>query len=396
MSLFTKTLSEIRFADIEDFCRVWPEGVRVEYKQTLPKDPRKTISAFANTMGGVCLIGVKAKDGVPEMPITGMKKVMGIEETITQSSITGIYPSVLPEVRTIEVPDKEENVVVVIRVSESLGAPHAIQNSTRVYVRTGSISQPHELAEIDRLEYLLKRRETPSRKKTALLRSADHRVRLHVPDPILGPTLKVTVIPVFPHRPIVSQEKLYLFAQEEGTYGYISQPVRVLGGVIDSRPKSHRHMEMNEYGLVYFFSKLEFIEELVQVAYELEKRPTKALRFPQLVGILGKVLKIAEDLYESCQYLGNVEISVILSGIRSCAMLYEVGGFAELELMERGLCVDDTVSSSRITLAYDPVRSISCVLPEMLREIAWVFQLVPANLDETVQEILVQNRSMQQ
>ena len=64
----------------------------------------------------------------------------------------------MPEIKLVGVPNTDK-VVVVVRVDESVQAPHAIQNSTRVYVRTGSITSPYDLADIDRLTYMLKRRE---------------------------------------------------------------------------------------------------------------------------------------------------------------------------------------------------------------------------------------------
>ena len=48
-------------------------------------------------------------------------------------------------IAVIDVP-KNGNIVIVVRIDESVQAPHAIQNSTRIYVRTGSITQPYELA----------------------------------------------------------------------------------------------------------------------------------------------------------------------------------------------------------------------------------------------------------
>ena len=58
----------------------------------------------------------------------------------------GIYPSVMPEVLLVDVPDSD-NVVIVVRVDESIQAPHAIQNSAKVYIRTGSVTQPYELSD---------------------------------------------------------------------------------------------------------------------------------------------------------------------------------------------------------------------------------------------------------
>ena len=51
--------------------------------------------------------------------------------------------------------------VVIVRVNESLQAPHAVENSTKVYFRPGSITQPYkyELADMDRITYMLRRRE---------------------------------------------------------------------------------------------------------------------------------------------------------------------------------------------------------------------------------------------
>ena len=109
------------------------------------------------------IIGVKANqtDNKVQFPIEGIPKTPGLEERIVQSAITGIYPSVMPEVILIDVPNSD-NVVIVVRVEESIQAPHAIQNSTRVYIRAGSITQPYEkpeLAEMNRIEYLLNQRK---------------------------------------------------------------------------------------------------------------------------------------------------------------------------------------------------------------------------------------------
>lgn len=53
--LFTKSKDEIMFADVEEFCREFGEGVRVEYKREIKHIP-KIVSSFANTHGGVIMI----------------------------------------------------------------------------------------------------------------------------------------------------------------------------------------------------------------------------------------------------------------------------------------------------------------------------------------------------
>jgi hypothetical protein len=56
--MFRTPLQDVDFQQVETFCRVWPEGVCVEYKQKITQIP-KIVSSFANTMGGIWLIGVK-------------------------------------------------------------------------------------------------------------------------------------------------------------------------------------------------------------------------------------------------------------------------------------------------------------------------------------------------
>ena len=57
--MFTKPIDEITFEDVKSFCDVWAEGVRVEYKKEIRHIP-KIVSSFANTHGGIFLIGVEA------------------------------------------------------------------------------------------------------------------------------------------------------------------------------------------------------------------------------------------------------------------------------------------------------------------------------------------------
>ena len=159
--MLTKPIDKIIFEDIESFCKQWTENVRVEYKReiNLKKHIPKIVSSFANTYGGIFLIGVEADKIKNEViSIDGIPKTPGIQERIQQSALQGIYPGVIAEVELVDVPGSE-NVVVVVSVDESVQAPHAIQNSTRVYIRTGSVTEPYELADIDRINYMFRRRE---------------------------------------------------------------------------------------------------------------------------------------------------------------------------------------------------------------------------------------------
>ena len=97
--MFTKPINEITFEDIVSFCEEWAEGVRVEYKRETEEIKGKIpmiVSSFANTLGGIFLIGVKADKTKNKVifPIDGISETPGIQERIQQSALEGIYPAV--------------------------------------------------------------------------------------------------------------------------------------------------------------------------------------------------------------------------------------------------------------------------------------------------------------
>jgi len=98
--LYTKPINEIAWDDIEDFCnqRI-TEGLHLDYKRDFPQKLEKTISAMANTFGGIILIGVKEDDqSKPVVPITGIDLGRGLSERVWNIILSNITPIVLPHV----------------------------------------------------------------------------------------------------------------------------------------------------------------------------------------------------------------------------------------------------------------------------------------------------------
>lgn len=59
------------------------EGLKVDYKEDFPKDLPKLITAFANSHGGIVLIGVKAdKETNEPIEICGIDLEDGLEERV--------------------------------------------------------------------------------------------------------------------------------------------------------------------------------------------------------------------------------------------------------------------------------------------------------------------------
>jgi predicted HTH transcriptional regulator len=82
--LFSKPIDQITYQDIETFCgKAMTEGVSLDYKENIPKELERTISAFANTYGGLILIGIEEDaQGKPKIPIKGIPFQRGLHETI--------------------------------------------------------------------------------------------------------------------------------------------------------------------------------------------------------------------------------------------------------------------------------------------------------------------------
>ena len=389
--MFTKSAANITFSDIEEFCRESDEGVRVEYKREIQHIP-KIVSSFANTLGGIFIIGVETdQNNRVKFPIQGISNRNGISEQIQQSALTGIYPAVIPEVIICDVPNTD-NVVVIIRVDESPQAPHAIQNSTRVYVRTGSITQPYDepqLSEIDRIEYMLKRREDSQTTTRQILERIEERVKSLFRTN--EPNLTVVARPVFPYRPVIATADIYDFASKNGLV-WNDYSSRVAGGFSVSTIRHedlYQYWELNEYGIVYHRTTLD------RRTSTFARKAEEHLDFRQFVATIGELIQKAQSFYKKCEYLGNIEITV-----QSREVFGEKLGFYELynkpsrkkfDLIKQQQCVDSQVLASIQCFPRNLVErgKFIGVVDELAGQLLWAFNIDnPTERKELVKRIL--------
>ena len=363
--MFTKIAAEITFSDVEEFCREFGEGVRVEYKQEIQHIP-KIVSSFANTYGGIFIFGAKTDEkNKVVFPIQGIPKRGGIEEQIQQSALTGIYPAVIPEVIICDVP-KSENVVVIVRVDESVQAPHAIQNSTRAYIRTGSITQPYELAEIDRIKYMLKRREDSQATTRQITDRIEKRVKSFWSAD--SPNLTVIACPIFPYRPVISTGNIFEFARHN-ELGWLYSS-RVAGGFYastDRRYYSYSYWEINEYGIVYYRKGLS------REKSKSLSREEEALEFREFVSTIIELIQKAQLFYQKCEYSGNIEITAHLRKV-----FKETLGFREFEHPNLvGVCADAEVLAATQCLPRELEKreKFIDIAHELAGKLLWAFNI---------------------
>ena len=157
-------------AEIRDFARKFHEGIRVEYKRSFDVSVRrslaKMVSAFANSIGGVAIIGVQTENGIPQEPIEGFDVTdEELALVVEQICLQGINPPVLPKITPLQ-SDVHGKCFLIIEIDESVEAPHAIENETRVYVRTGNAANPYELAQVSTIiERFTRRQELVQNRK---------------------------------------------------------------------------------------------------------------------------------------------------------------------------------------------------------------------------------------
>lgn len=215
MSLWTKPLDEIKYIDVEAFCLATPrprEGLRLDYKQAIPDDLARLISAFANTSGGMIIVSVKSDaKNEPEWPPIGLALKTGLLEQFTQISQQAIYPAVMIETSSfLEDSNDPGKGVIVVRVHESPGAPHAVDGGRRIYERTGDVNHPINYAHVDRIERLLTRRSQIAERRSELrdrFLSRAHRV---LPKQV-AITCWASVMPLYPGPPICDPAVCYKF-----------------------------------------------------------------------------------------------------------------------------------------------------------------------------------------
>lgn len=400
-SLFTKPFSEIEFDDIEAFCEKWPEGVRVEYKRQIPNTIPKSVSSFANTLGGILIFGVETNENNKAiLPIEGMPSDRGMQERIEESAFTGIYPPVTPEVKVCDVPDKNGNVVVLVRVNESPEAPHAIQNKTKVYLRVGSTTQP---ADIDRIEYMLKRREKPQEISDRILHEIElgatsrwsplfpsppppppNVTSLTLPPnapPRKSPNLTLISRPLFPYRSLMSPPKIKDFIRTHGSLGMYESDTRQINNGVFTIVED-LYQEIRIHGIIYFRYML---------YTNSDENKNQYLKLEDVLRHIFQLINVAKDFYQTCDYLGNVEIAARLVGANGVKL--KIGRDRHYQLIKYQQSLDLLNLEFSVPIqccAHDLIESVEVenVIFDLVGHLLWNLNVPPGAWEETVREML--------
>jgi hypothetical protein len=293
------------------------------------------------------------KKNIPTFPIEGMPSRPGLEEQIIQVAQSAIYPALTPAVRVLDVPGKPGSVVAVVKVAESVEAPHAVDGASKVYVRIASTTTPYTLADINRIDYLLRRRQEPERLREEIVQRIAARSICR--DEM--PRARVTVAPVYPRGTMVAMDTLLARAErlQKGRSRHLAEYRLIHNGIrsFSAVPgKRLWHFEAETHGVVFFE------EPQAYVLSPLRNRSTGQelhyVNLHHLVAPLETTLQTAAGLLEAT--VTNVLIRYELFGYAGVSFLAAPPSQFP-DAMETGLeqrCDDAYVEVTAVQISRDP------------------------------------------
>lgn len=152
--LYLDPLLKVRFDDVVNFLTSDPrprEGLTLEFKQDWSRSIVFDICAFANTAGGLLVIGVP--DSGPGTPgaILGVDERSVISGKVASLCHTGIMPPYVPEWNWIPIPNQPARGIVLIRVKAHPLSQPLWNPEKGVLVRHDDQCRPADLETLHRL-----------------------------------------------------------------------------------------------------------------------------------------------------------------------------------------------------------------------------------------------------
>jgi len=339
--LYTKKITDITYDDVIVFCsKGIKENEILEYKSVITAKLDRVISSMANTYGGHVIIGIGDEDGRPKPPFLGIDYTKGIEERITQILISNIFPPILPGIQVCPSDDKK-HAFIVIRIAESDATPHYVLQKTLAYVRTGNITSPEKIADVNEIEWLRNKRQKAIAFREFLIdNSGKHYTtlaKLAEVDIALSSEIFLSACPLFPSKTLVVPSKIEeLFFKVNGssriTYNefqyYTRLPIQYGLATFLVHRGSFEYIEINQFGLAAKRRNLEWekkkpSEEEVE---DKEVQEGKFINFEEIFLGISSFLEFIYLFYEAIGYYGYCKFDVSLRNILNISLRPYVGG----------------------------------------------------------------------
>lgn len=323
--IYTAAIDQINWSDIVAFCEERrTENSYLDYKKDFSTKLDKTIASMANTVGGLILIGVdEDEESKPVLPISGIEATEKLEERVTNIILDNILPPVFPEIRVCR-DESKERAIVLIRIQQSEQSPHAIAKNTSVYLRTGNVTKPEDLAEVDKIDWLKNRREKSETLRKAVFARAMERANRQRGHRFNYPLLTIATAPLYPIRPLTDPSKLleirwdikvthlqYSFPEPDNKHGIFAYESLI---VEDSENPYSTYTEISVYGL--YFAQHSLLDGRYPSEYG-----EKYMYLSHVLIKLALLLASGGNLYSRLGYYGPIEFNLQITKLLEFEMV---------------------------------------------------------------------------
>jgi schlafen family protein len=400
MSVYTTPVSQLKTSDLAELLQDQAvENTRLEFKSDVPgKDETlKKLSSFANTYGGLVVIGAAApsKDGrIEDLP--GVDEVSGYKQKIVDWCFQGCSPPITVDVSgPIPAPNGGGKICYVISVEESEVAPHFVNGRKGVWLRTNEFSGRFDaaLANENELEQLFHRRELVSERRRHMVERARKRFETHlrmgpaIPgSPLPDATFELCIVPRFPARQICKPEEIVrrLDKVRYPAYRGVGFPRYQMGvmtqfesAIIRQSFVEPSFLEANVWGMVFY-----------AVALNEESHPSslEGIHLGEFVGHLLLFLQHASDLFQLTGLIGSILINTSLLSIRDRKWLYPqqvAPGMPSFGAVRPPSGLDDALALSVSTTVENLRENPESIAMELLRSIFFSLDWRGLVADET-------------
>lgn len=263
--MLTKAIADIQYSDIIEFIsRNERENWVLDYKESISGGFAKTACAFANTYGGTIIFGVADKDGYPDPTSKGIPFQERLSEQVTRTIVDNVMPPLIPQVQVCQ---KDGLAFVVARIPEAVSDRPYVVGGKKVYVRTGDINTPDDMADLDRIAWLesgrARAREFRKRILGAMKDRCDNVQTSNMGEGVPFGLLSISIGPLYPHSPLMTDKQVFDLPSQirVNSFGWAFPPTSghlrsVQSGIqmseFHQRRTDFNCLEVNKFGYLYF------------------------------------------------------------------------------------------------------------------------------------------------
>jgi hypothetical protein len=242
-------------------------------------------------------------------------------------------------------------------------------------VRSASLSQPYDLAHIDRIEFLINRRNNPSQRREALIALAEQRSPY-------GTTrcLRVVIAPTYPRGPLLDLEDIFqtterIIARPNCEDVYLVKLRRSNHALISSSRGgvSTHHLEVSDSGIIFF-------EEPIQSEpLQAGSQSYQIIRLRQILVPIGAMILLAHRWMVG--HVTNLIVRVRLLVAPGERLLLRDDVVNKEWVLADAYCVDSQIDAEAPLVLEAFSETYLDVVTQLLRQVGWAFNCTEIDAD---------------